>query len=108
MKSGAFGYLCHRFKVKAIAKHSHLFTSDVAINFPGRGFIIQDVVTPNKKNILKAIGGRRANVSCRNYPLKPEQLKKKYGMIDGSDVYVFFTTTQENEKIVIVCKKIKS
>jgi len=106
MKSGAYGWICQNYKVKALAQHSHLFTSDEEIQFPGRRFQVNAVLSPNKKSILKAIGGRQANVSCRNYPLKPEQVKKKYGMIDGSNLYVFFTTSFENQKIVIVCKKL--
>jgi len=105
MKSGAFGWLCKTFQLKAIAQDSHLFTLNADIQFPGRSFKVLHVLSPHKKSILKAISGRKANVSCRNYPLKPEQVKKKYGMIDGSNLYVFFTTTFENQKIVIVCKK---
>jgi hypothetical protein len=105
MKSGAFGWLCKTYNLKAIAQHSHLFTSNTEIRFPGRVFRVESVIQPNKKSILKAIDGRKAIVACRNYPLKPEQVKKKYGMIDGSNFYVFFTTTFEDRKIVIVCKK---
>lgn len=108
MKSGAYGWLCQHYNLTAIAQHSHLFTSDEVVDFPGRHFEVIEVLSPNKKQILKAINGKKANVSCRNYPLKPEQVKKKYGMIDGGNLYVFFTTSFENQKIVIVCKKINA
>jgi 16S rRNA G966 N2-methylase RsmD len=106
MKSGAFGFISEQFQIKAIAQHTHLFTSTHLIDFPGRRFEIIKIVKPNKKEIRKTIGTLKANISCRNFPLKPEQVKKKFGMIDGGMFYVFFTTDNENKKIVIICKKI--
>ncbi len=107
MKSGAFGFICKIFNLKALSINSHLFTSDEIIKFPGRCFEVLKTLSPNKKEIKKAIPDLKANISCRNYPLKPEQVKKKYGMIDGSNLYVFFTTDMGNKKVVLICKKIQ-
>src|SRR5690606_9511050 len=40
MKSGGFNSLTESFKVKKLHKHSHLYTSDTLIDFPGRAFKI--------------------------------------------------------------------
>lgn len=108
MKSGLYAAICHSFKIKALAKHSHLFTSDTLEVFPGRRFRIKHVISPQKKLLNKLLPGHQANISCRNYPLKPEQIKAKYGIRDGGEVYLFFTTNIKNQKIILFCDKIRS
>ena len=108
MKSGFFGELCQQYKLKAIAQHSHLMTSDHLIDFPGRRFEIKKVITPQEKLLKKHLPDLKANVSCRNYPLKPNQIKAKYGIKDGGENYLFFTTNDKNQKIVLFCNKIRS
>ena len=46
------------------------------------------------------------NVATRNFPLKPEDIKKKFKINDGGTVFAFFTTNLENQKIVLLCEKI--
>ena len=107
MKSGLFGELCRQYKVKALAKDSHLFTADKCIDFPGRRFEITAVISPKKQLLKQYIPDLKANVSCRNYPLKPVQLKTKYNLKDGGETYIFFSTNFKNEKIVLICNKIR-
>jgi len=107
MKSGFYGALCCNYSVNALAKNSHLFTSDVLIDFPGRCFKIEHVISPKSKEINKYIPSKQANISTRNYPLKPNQIKKKYKLKDGGLTFVFFTENIKKEKIVLICKKIK-
>jgi 16S rRNA G966 N2-methylase RsmD len=106
MKSQLFGLLSLRFRLSALAKNSHLFTSDTLIEFPGRRFKIKSVFSPKSKNIKNNIPDLKSNVSCRNYPLKPEQVKAKYKLKDGGKSYTFFTTDFKNQKIVLLCDKI--
>jgi hypothetical protein len=56
----------------------------------------------NKQKIEK----KKLNISTRNFPLKPDEIKKKHKISDGGNVFAFFTTTLENEKIVLLCTKI--
>lgn len=106
MKSGFFGEIGQQYKLKALAKHTHLFTSKTLIEFPGRRFKIKQVISPQKKLIKKLIPDLKANVSSRNYPIKPDQIKNKYGIKDGGQDYLFFTTNHKNKKIVLFCHKI--
>jgi hypothetical protein len=46
------------------------------------------------------------NVSTRNFPIKPDEIKKKYKITDGGTIFAFFTTNLNNEKIVLLCTKI--
>ena len=46
------------------------------------------------------------NISTRNYPIKVEELKKKYKIKDGGTTFAFFTTNIENKKIALICTKI--
>lgn len=106
MKTGMFGVLCKKYNLKALASNSHLFTSNEVIEFPGRRFEVVHNISPQKKLIKKHLGSNFANISTRNYPLKPEQIKAKYGLKDGGKNYLFFTTNYKNEKKVLICKKI--
>ncbi|MBC7556716.1 MAG: methyltransferase, partial [Chryseobacterium sp.] len=51
----------------------------------------------DSKNIKK---GDFYNIISKNYPLKPEEIKKKYKIKDGGENYLIFTQTM-NSKIIL-------
>lgn len=106
MKSGGFEAVSELFAIGKLHQHSHLYTSDELIDFPGRKFQIDTIVPFQKKEITQHLQGKKMNVSTRNFPIKPEELKKKYKIIDGGTVFAFFTTNLKNEKIVVLCTKL--
>jgi hypothetical protein len=106
MKSGGFEAVSELFAVGKLHQHSHLYTSDELIDFPGRKFQIDVIVSFQKKEILHYIQGKKMNVSTRNFPIKPEEIKKKYKITDGGTIFAFFTTNMNNEKIILLCTKI--
>ncbi len=108
MKSGGFEAISELFAVGKLHQHSHLYTSDVVIDFPGRKFLIDVIVPFQKKEILQYIQGKKMNVSARNFPIKPEEIKKKYKISDGGTIFAFFTTNMNNEKIILLCTKLQS
>ena len=78
LKAGAYKLVGTRFGLKKLDANTHLYCSDTFVeNFPGRVWRIVE------KQDLK-----QANVICRNYPLTPEQLKKKLHLRDGGTAYV--------------------
>ena len=78
LKAGAYKLIAERFGLHKLDVNTHLYGSDTLIeNFPGRIWRITE------KQDLK-----QANVLCRNYPLTPEQLKKKLHLKDGGTAYV--------------------
>ncbi|MQP24277.1 class I SAM-dependent methyltransferase [Flavobacterium sp. LMO8] len=106
MKSGGFEAVSELFAVEKLHQHSHLYTSDELIDFPGRKFQIDAIVPFQKKEISQHIQGKKMNVSTRNFPIKPEEIKKKYKITDGGTIFAFFTTNVNNEKIILLCTKL--
>lgn len=105
MKSGGFNSIAGRFEVVKLHKHSHLYTSDKFIDFPGRAFKIMKVVPYNKKQI-KALNIQKANITTRNFPESVQNIRKTFKIKDGGFDYLFFTTTNTNDAIVIHCTKV--
>lgn len=108
MKAGCFKELAERFSVHQISANSHLFLSSVEIDdFPGRGFQISSISSMNKQELRTALKDTdRANISVRNFPLTPDQLRKKMKLKDGGDVYIFATTTSDEAHRLYICRKI--
>jgi hypothetical protein len=106
MKSGGFEAISAIFKVEKLHQHSHLYTSETLIDFPGRSFIIENNVSYQKNEIKHYLEKKKLNISTRNFPLKPDEIKKKHKVIDGGNQFAFFTTNLNNEKIVLLCTKI--
>ncbi len=105
LKSGGFKSVSKQLNVLKLHQHTHLYTLQELVEFPGRRFKI-DRVLPYNKQLLKKELHQKANISTRNFPEAVQQIRKKFKIKDGGDTYVFFTTNLHNEKIVIICKKI--
>ncbi|WLD22569.1 class I SAM-dependent methyltransferase [Flavobacterium dauae] len=105
LKLGVYNSIATKFNVSKLHKHSHLYTSNELVDFPGRSFKIEQIIPYNKKEI-KFLENTKCNITTRNFPLKVEEIRKKHKIKDGGDLYVFFTTDLNNDKIVVVCKKI--
>ncbi len=109
MKIGCFEQIARHFSIEKIAPNSHLYTSEILkIDFLGRIFEITNVCKLDKKEISKLIPSKKANISVRNSPLSVEKIKEKLGFKDGGDVFMFVTTQENMEIVVIICKKIIS
>jgi 16S rRNA G966 N2-methylase RsmD len=107
MKSGAFRFVAQHFDLQKIAPHSHLYTSEeLADDFQGRIFKIIAVCKLDKKEISKYLTDKKANITIRNFPLTVQQIRDKLKLSDGGNEYLFATTDAQNQKIVIVCRKL--
>lgn len=105
MKSGGFDWISAQFKLKKLHPHSHLYTADNLIEFPGRVFTIDQVV-PYNKAAMKPLVNQKANITVRNFPDTVENIRKKWKINDGGNCYSFFTTDVNNHKIVLLCSKL--
>jgi len=105
LKSGAFQAVGETLNVFKLHKHSHLYTSDTLIEFPGRSFKIESI-TPYFKKEIRKLGISKANITTRNFPKTVEQLKKELSIKDGGSIYLFFTTDCNDKKIMLLCKKV--
>lgn len=95
-------------KVKKIAPFSHIFTSDeLCEDFPGRRFAIEKCFSMNKKELKENLAGiTRANITCRNFPLQADELRKKLGIKDGGEKYIIATTDKDNNHLLTICRKV--
>jgi 16S rRNA G966 N2-methylase RsmD len=108
MKSGCFEAISSIFSVEKLHQHSHLYTSDLLQPFSGRSFEIITAIPYQKNEIKTHLLNKKMNVTARNFPLKVDEIKKKHKISDGGIVFAFFTTNLNNEKIVLLCKKIEN
>ena len=88
-------------------QHSHLYTSDEILSFPGRTFELKEVIDYSKSEMKRYLMGKQANITTRNFPDSVENIRKKWKIKDGGPTYCFFTIDQNNKKIVLICTKIK-
>ena len=109
MKAGAFREIANEYNdLSKLHNNTHLFVSHNKIEgFPGRIFIIEDIV-PYKDKELKKIAYKypHINVSVRNMPITAEQLKTKLKVRDGGEKYLFGVTLCNGSKALLICKKV--
>ena len=105
MKSGGFNSIANTFTLEKLHPHSHLYTADQKIEFPGRTFEIISVL-PYQKKIIKKEKITKANITTRNFPETVSEIRKKFKIKDGGDIYLFFTVNCVNEKVVLACRKL--
>ncbi|MDO9276668.1 MAG: class I SAM-dependent methyltransferase [Lutibacter sp.] len=106
LKAGAFQQISVHLKIDKLHQHSHLYTADNLIDFPGRRFEIKHAVSYDKKQLLQLIPSKKANITTRNFPETVAQIRKKTGLKDGGNQYLFFTTDANNKHLVLVCEKV--
>ncbi len=108
LKAGAFKSISKLYSINKLHVNTHLYTSENQIfEFPGRSFKVIKVWGINKKELVelkKQVS--KANISTRNFPLKPEELKKKTGIADGGNTYLFGCTLADESKVIIQCEKV--
>ncbi len=104
LKAGAFNSVSNILYISKLHKHSHLYTSESLIDFPGRSFKIEKIIAYNKREFKKT-GIKKANVTTRNFTDTVQQIRKKFNIKDGGNLYVFFTINLTNEKIVVITSK---
>ncbi len=107
MKSGGFNEISEQYRLDKLHKHSHLYTSNEIIDFPGRVFEIQHAIPYSKKEIKIHLENSKQNITTRNFPETVELIRKKWKIKEGGNSYCFFTTDMNNDKIVLICTKIK-
>ncbi|MDD5150571.1 MAG: class I SAM-dependent methyltransferase [Flavobacterium sp.] len=106
MKSGGFDEVGIFYKLNKLHKHSHLYTNSNLISFPGRIFEIEKSIPYNKNDMKSFLENKQANITTRNFPDTVESIRKKWKIKDGGNLYCFFTTDENDNKIVLICRKI--
>ncbi|MFC4220546.1 THUMP-like domain-containing protein [Flagellimonas marina] len=104
LKSGAFKSVANAYGLKKLHQHSHLYTSNGPINFPGRRFSIIRALPYSKSNV-KEFSQQKANITTRNFPMSVAEIRKKHKIKEGGETYLFFTKTFPDDLMVLECKK---
>lgn len=95
LKAGIFNLISEKFNLKKLHPNTHIYTSENKINdFPGRIFEMEII---DSKQIKKK---EQFNIISKNYPLKPEEIKRKYGLKDGGNDYLIFTQSKKGKIIL--------
>lgn len=105
LKAGGFHSVSNKLNLYKLHQHSHLYTNDNLIDFPGRVFKIESVLPYSKKE-LKKREITKANITTRNFPESVTQIRKKLNIKDGGDLYLFFTSNLKGKKLVIITRKV--
>lgn len=106
LKTGKFNAISAHFKVDKLHQHSQLYTSNELVDFSGRRFKIKQQLPYNKATAKEYLQQQKANITVRNFPLKVDELRKKWKIKDGGEVYIFFTTSLSNQKVFLLCEPV--
>lgn len=107
LKAGAFKTIAERFSFHKLHPSTHVYTSDKLVNdFPGRIFQIESLLKADAKNAALYFPDSKANVITRNYPLTPEELKKKLKLQDGGEKYLIGCSGKK-QKFLITAERLK-
>lgn len=106
-----------RLSMSVAEEHSLLFlnnsvdyltSGELKKGFPGRTFKVNRVLPYKVKEIkqyLKQENITSANIARRDFPDRPETIKKLLNLKDGGEHYLFFTKDIFGKPIVIFCNK---
>lgn len=106
LKLGAFKLIAKKFDLFKLHPNTHLYTSkDLVTEFPGRIFKIKSFEAFNWKS-LKRGKIKMANITTRNFQHSVETIRKRTGINDGGEGYLFFARTAEENLLTISCQKV--
>ncbi|HMM03439.1 MULTISPECIES: SAM-dependent methyltransferase [unclassified Dysgonomonas] len=107
LKAGAYKSIAKAYSLDKLHPSSHLYTSDVLYeDFPGRKFVVDNICSLNKKDMKEYLSDiKQANITTRNFPLSVQEIRKKTGLKDGGDIYIFATTLADDRKVLLICHK---
>ena len=104
-KAGLFHSISKDFNLNKLSSNSHLYFSDtLSRRFPGRIFELNDRIPFHK--FLKKPKYEKANIAVRNFPLTVSEIRKKSGVKEGGDLYIFGTTDHLKNAFFILARKV--
>ena len=100
--------VAERFGLSILHSRSRFATSDTLFrDYPGRIFELCGIKQLSDRDIVKEFPEGQANVICRNFPQTADQLRKQLRLREGGNGFLIATTVGDNQKIGIICKKVK-
>ena len=107
LKAGAFRLLCSRFPLSKLHRNTHLYTTDTLFGgFPGRVFAVINVLKPKREAVLSAIPSGQANIIARNFGEDPDLIRKRLGIREGGEEYLFAARLAGGRPVLIHCRRV--
>ena len=89
LKAGFFK-LVETENVFKLNSNTHLYSSkELDTKFPGKSFQVIETGPVDMSWLIKHLPNKQVNISTRNFPGKPEDLRKKLKLSDGGDFTLF-------------------
>lgn len=103
IKAGAYRWISQQYGLDKLDANTHLYTSDVCLSdFPGRVWKVLEVLT--KHSTLDA--QLKYSILSRNYPMTPDQLRKKFKLKDGDERYIIAARHQGKPTLLLASRSI--
>ena len=103
IKAGAYRLIGERYGLQKLDTNTHLYTSNTLLpDFPGRVWEVIDAEIKNPKKQLDAQA--KYSIISRNYPLSPDQLRKKYKLKDGDEYYLIAARHNAKPKLILASR----
>ena len=105
LKLGLYNLISERLSVSKLHPNSQLYTNTELIeDFPGRKFHILEII-PYESKIIKRLKSQvsRAQITCRNFPISAEALRKKLKIEDSNEATIVATTLYDGSLVMILC-----
>ncbi|OYU83902.1 MAG: SAM-dependent methyltransferase [Flavobacterium sp. BFFFF2] len=106
MKGAAFIHLSEKYGVCQIHRHTHVFTHNERIDFPGKCYKIAQTIPYKKKELNATIYGKAAHVVTRNFPEMVAQLRKKWHITESETNSLFFVKDKNDQLCVVRAQKV--
>ncbi len=110
LKAGAFKLFAQRYQLHKLHPNSHLYTgtqlpADKTV-IPARMFELMAISNYQKKAFRKIFPKDKANLTTRNFPESVAQIRKKLGLQEGGEDYLFATRNLEGKPMVLITQKL--
>lgn len=111
LKAGVQDVLCQRYGLQKLHPISNLYIAPPLQGcegkaIPGRTFVIEAVGDFSKAGIKRVLGDlKQANITIRNFPGTVAELRKRFKLKEGGDVYIFVTTLADGSHAILRCRK---
>lgn len=110
LKAGVQDVLCQRYGLQKLHPISNLYVAPLreieGKAIPGRTFVIEAISDFSKAGIKRVLSDlKQANITIRNFPGTVADLRKRFKLKEGGDVYIFVTTLADGSHAILRCKK---
>ena len=103
IKAGAYRLVGERYELQKLDTNTHLYTSDSFMSgFPGRVWEVIEAEIKDPKKQLDT--NAKYSILSRNYPLSPEEIRKKYKLKDGDDRYLLAARHQGKPRLILATR----